>query len=43
MYNYFYVIKIQYLGYRYHGWQKQPNFKTVHLMIDKTLNYIFDD
>lgn len=43
MYNHFYVIKIQYLGYRYHGWQKQLNFKTVHLMIDKTLNYIFDD
>lgn len=38
----FYLIKIQYLGFRYHGWQKQPNFKTVHLMIDKTLNYVFE-
>lgn len=39
--NYFYLITIQYLGFRYHGWQKQPNLKTVHLVIDKTLNYVF--
>lgn len=30
------------MGYRFHGWQKQPNVKTVHLMIDRTLNYIFE-
>lgn len=40
--SFFYLISIQYLGFRYHGWQKQPNLKTVHLMIDKTLNYIFE-
>ncbi len=40
--KYYYLIKIQYLGYRFHGWQKQPNLKTVHLMIDRTLNYILD-
>ena len=40
--KYFYVLKVQYLGYRFHGWQKQPNLKTVHLMIDRTLNYIFE-
>lgn len=40
--KYFYVITIQYLGYRFHGWQKQPNLKTVHLMLDKTLNYILE-
>lgn len=39
--NYFYLITIQYLGFRYHGWQKQPNLKTVHLVIDKTVNYVF--
>ncbi|MCK0124082.1 tRNA pseudouridine(38-40) synthase TruA [Gelidibacter sp. F2691] len=39
--NNFYLISIQYLGFRYHGWQKQPKLKTVHLMIDKTLNYVF--
>lgn len=40
MKRYYYLITIQYLGYRFHGWQKQPNLKTVHLMIDRTLKYI---
>lgn len=40
--KYFYVINIQYLGYRFHGWQKQPNLKTLHLMIDRTLNFILE-
>lgn len=40
--RYYYLIKFQYLGYRFHGWQKQPNLKTVHLMIDKTLNFILE-
>jgi len=42
MKKYFYVINIQYLGYRFHGWQKQPNVKTLHLMVDRTLNFILD-
>ena len=41
--NYFYLIHIQYLGFRYHGWQKQPKFKTVHFMVDKTIEFIFKD
>lgn len=40
--KFFYVITLQYLGYRFHGWQKQPNVKTVHLMVDRTLNFILD-
>ena len=40
--KYFYVISIQYLGYRFHGWQKQPNVKTLHLMVDRTFNYILE-
>ncbi|WP_397362768.1 tRNA pseudouridine synthase A [Olleya sp. R77988] len=40
--KYYYVITIQYLGYRFHGWQKQPNLKTLHLMIDRTLNFILE-
>ncbi|WP_435131972.1 tRNA pseudouridine synthase A [Formosa sp. A9] len=40
--RFFYLIAIQYLGYRFHGWQKQPNLKTVHLMIDKTMRYVMD-
>ena len=41
--KYYYLIKIQYLGYRFHGWQKQPKVKTLHLMIDRTFNYILED
>jgi len=39
-YKYFYVIKIQYLGFRLHGWQKQPSVKTVQQLIEKTLKFI---
>ena len=42
MKRYFYVVTIQYLGYRFHGWQKQPDVKTIHLMIDRTLNFILE-
>lgn len=42
MKKYFYLITIQYLGYRFHGWQKQPSVKTLHLMVDRTLNFILE-
>lgn len=38
--NYYYLIHIQYLGFRYHGWYKQPEVKTVQGMIEKTLFYV---
>ena len=40
--KYYYLIRIQYLGYRFHGWQKQPNLKTLHLMIDRTMKYVLE-
>ncbi|MEP1488301.1 MAG: tRNA pseudouridine(38-40) synthase TruA [Algibacter sp.] len=40
--KYFYLVTIQYLGYRFHGWQKQPDVKTLHLMVDRTLNFILE-
>lgn len=40
--KFFYVFTIQYLGYRFHGWQKQPNLKTLHLMIDRTFKYVLE-
>ncbi|WP_445955326.1 tRNA pseudouridine synthase A [Yeosuana sp.] len=43
MKKYFYVVTVQFLGYRFHGWQKQPYLKTVHLMIDKTIKFILED
>ncbi len=36
----FYFIRLQYLGFRYSGWQKQPNQKTIEGMLLKTLKYI---
>ncbi len=36
----YYIIKIQYLGFRFHGWQKQPNVNTVQRMVDRTLAYV---
>ena len=41
--RYYYLIKVQYLGYRLHGWQKQPNFKTVEGLITKTLRYVMPE
>jgi len=41
--RYYYLVRFQFLGYRFHGWQKQPNTKTLHLMIDRTLKYVLKD
>lgn len=41
--RYYFLVKFQFLGYRFHGWQKQPNTKTLHLMIDKTLRFILNN
>lgn len=38
--RFYYLFKIQYLGYRLHGWQRQPNFKTVEGLIKKTLKFV---
>ncbi len=38
--RHFYLIEIQYLGFRYHGWQKQPNLLTVERMISRTVSYV---
>lgn len=35
-----YLLKFQYLGFRYHGWQKQKDVKTVQYMLDRTLQFI---
>ncbi|MBD81520.1 MAG: tRNA pseudouridine(38-40) synthase TruA [Crocinitomicaceae bacterium] len=40
-YRYLYLVHIQYLGFRFHGWQKQKDVKTIHEMIDKTLWFVF--
>ncbi len=40
-FKHYYLIRIAYLGYRLHGWQKQPDVKTIHHMIDRTLRFVF--
>lgn len=39
--RYFYLIQLQYLGFRYSGWQKQPDVLTVEGMVSRTLSYVF--
>ncbi|HUH47139.1 MAG TPA: hypothetical protein VLZ54_08315 [Arenibacter sp.] len=41
--RYYYLIHLQYLGYRYSGWQHQPGHKTVEGMLVKTLKFILPD
>ncbi|MCG8615265.1 MAG: tRNA pseudouridine(38-40) synthase TruA, partial [Desulfobacterales bacterium] len=36
----YYLVHIQYLGFRFHGWQRQPGVKTVESMVVKTLAFI---
>ena len=40
--KHYYLIHFQYLGFRFHGWQKQPGVKTVEVMLDKTLKSVLD-
>jgi tRNA pseudouridine38-40 synthase len=40
MKQYYYLVHIQYLGYRFHGWQKQPGLKTIEFMIEKTAGFV---
>ncbi|WP_438961553.1 tRNA pseudouridine(38-40) synthase TruA [Nonlabens sp.] len=38
----YYLIKLQYLGFRFHGWQKQPDVPTVEKMVKRTLRFVLD-
>lgn len=38
--KYCYLIYVQFLGFRFSGWQKQPHQKTIEGMIHKTLKFI---
>lgn len=40
--RFYYLLKIQYLGFRYHGWQKQPDVLTVERMMERTFAYVLD-
>lgn len=39
----YYLIYVQYLGFRYSGWQKQPGQRTLESMVEKTLRFILPE
>ncbi|MFX0557026.1 tRNA pseudouridine(38-40) synthase TruA [Maribacter sp. CXY002] len=41
--RFYYLIRIQYLGFRFSGWQKQPNQLTIEGMLSKTLKYVLPE
>ncbi|MBP2831987.1 tRNA pseudouridine(38-40) synthase TruA [Aquimarina sp. U1-2] len=40
--RFYYLIELQYLGFRYHGWQKQPSVITLQKMVERTIAYILE-
>jgi tRNA pseudouridine38-40 synthase len=40
--RHYYLIQLQYLGFRYSGWQKQPDVLTVERMVSRTLCYVLE-
>jgi len=40
--RHYYLIGLQYLGFRFHGWQKQPDVPTVERMVQRTLRFVLD-
>ena len=41
--RFYYLVQVQFLGFRYSGWQKQPGQKTVEGMLHKTLKFILPE
>lgn len=41
--RFYYIVRLQYLGFRFSGWQKQPGQLTVERMLVKTLKFILPD
>ncbi len=40
--RFYYIIELQYLGFRYHGWQKQPTVNTLQRMVERTIAYVLE-
>ncbi len=38
--RFYYIINLQFLGFRFSGWQIQPNQKTIEGMLSKTLKFV---
>ena len=42
-YSVSYLICLQFFGFRFSGWQKQTNAKTLHDVVDKSLSFVIED
>ncbi|MEP2239771.1 MAG: tRNA pseudouridine(38-40) synthase TruA [Maribacter sp.] len=36
-----YLVRLQYLGFRFNGWQEQPKLKTIVGMLNKTFTFLY--
>lgn len=36
-----YLVRLQYLGFRYNGWQEQPKMRTIMGMLNKTFTFLY--
>lgn len=41
-YSVSYLISLQFFGFRFSGWQKQTNAKTLHDIVDKSLSFVLE-
>lgn len=41
--KYYYLLSLQFLGFRYHGWQKQKDVGTVQERLERTLRFLFPE
>lgn len=41
-YSFSYLICLQFVGFRFSGWQKQKNAKTLHDIVDKSLSFVLE-
>ena len=39
--KFYYLVHLQFLGFRYHGWQKQTQHKSIHQTIEDCLTEYF--
>jgi tRNA pseudouridine38-40 synthase len=42
-YSISYLVCLQFFGFRFSGWQKQTNAKTLHDIVDKSLSFVLQD
>jgi tRNA pseudouridine38-40 synthase len=41
--RFYYLVRLQYLGFRFNGWQVQPKMRTIVGMLNKTFSFLYPD